>query len=61
MLQQTIVNGAEAMWHHTGLSNGFWKYAVKAKLHTYDVTLIKGADCKTLKELWSSEKLTISH
>ena len=22
--QQTIVNRAEAMWHHTGLSNGFW-------------------------------------
>ena len=21
--QQTIINGAEAMWHHTGLSNGF--------------------------------------
>ena len=28
--QQTIVNGAEAMWHHTGLSNSFWIYAVKA-------------------------------
>ena len=22
--QKTIVNRAEAMWHHTGLSNGFW-------------------------------------
>ena len=22
--QQTIINGAEAMWHHAGLSNGFW-------------------------------------
>ena len=32
--QQTIVNGAEAMWHHTGLLNGFLIYAVKAKLHT---------------------------
>ena len=39
--QQTIVNGAEAMWHHTGLSNSFWIYAVKAKLHTYNVTPIK--------------------
>ena len=30
---KTIVNGAEAMWHHTGLSNGLWIYTVKAKLH----------------------------
>ena len=28
--QQTIVNGAEAMQHHTGLSNSFWIYSVKA-------------------------------
>ena len=31
--QQTIINGAEAMRHHIGLSNSFWIYAVKAKLH----------------------------
>ena len=37
--QQTIVNGAEAMWHHAGLSNGFWIYAVKAKLHTYNIDM----------------------
>ena len=59
--QQTIVNGAEAMWHHAGLSNGFWIYAVKAKLHMYNVTLIKRADYKTLKELWSGQKPNISH
>ena len=59
--QQTIVNGAEAMWHHTGLSNGFWIYAVKAELHMYNVTLIKQADYKTPKELWSGQKLNISH
>ena len=45
--QQTIVNGAEAMQHHTGLSNGFWIYAVEAKFHTYNVTPIKRADYKT--------------
>ena len=39
--QQTIINGAEAMWHHAGLSNSFWIYAVKAKLHAYNITLIK--------------------
>ena len=54
--QQTIVNGAEAMWHHAGLSNSFWIYAVKAKLHTYNVTLIKQADYQTPKELWSGKK-----
>ena len=59
--QQTIVNGAEAMQHHTGLSNGFWIYVVKAKLHTYNVTPIIWADYKTPKELWSGEKLDISH
>ena len=59
--QQTIINGAEAMQHHTGLSNGFWIYAVKAKLHTYNVTLKKRADYKTPTELWSGTKLNISH
>ena len=49
------------MQHHTGLSNSFWIYAVKAKLHTYNVTLVKQADYKTLKELWSGQKLNISH
>ena len=59
--QQTIVNGAEAMQHHTALSNGFWIYAVKAMLHAYNVTPIKQADYKTEKELWSGKKLNISH
>ena len=49
------------MWHHTGLSNGFWIYAVKAKLHTYNVTPIKRADYKTPTELWSGNKPDISH
>ena len=59
--QQTIINGAEAMRHHAGLSNGFWIYAVKAKLHTYNVTPIKRADYKTPTELWSGKKPNISH
>ena len=49
----SIINGAEAMWHHAGLSNGFWIYTVKAP--------IIWANYKTLKELWSREKLDISH
>ena len=59
--QQTIVNGAEAMRHHAGLSNSFWIYTVKAKLHMYNVTPIKRADYKTPKELWSGQKPDISH
>ena len=59
--QRTIINGAEAMWHHAGLSNHFWIYTVKAKHHTYNVTPIKCADYKTLKELWSGHKPNISH
>ena len=59
--QQTIVNGAEAMRHHAGLSNSFWIYAVKAKFHAYNVTPIKCADYKTPKELWSGQKPDISH
>ena len=59
--QQTITNGAEAMRHHMGLSNGFWIYAVKAKLHAYNVTPIKRADYKTPTELQSGNKLNISH
>ena len=49
------------MWHHAGLSNGFWIYAVKAKLHTYNITPIKRADYESPTELWSSIKLNISH
>ena len=59
--QQTIINGAEAMRHHAGLSNSFWIYAVKAKLHMYNVTPIKHTEYKTPKELWSGQKLNISH
>ena len=59
--QQTIINGAEAMRHHAGLSNSFWIYTVKAKLHAYNVTPIKRADYKTPKELWSGQKPNISH
>ena len=49
------------MQHHAGLSNGFWIYAVKAKLHAYNVTPIKRADYKTPTELWSGNKPNISH
>ena len=49
------------MQHHAGLSNSFWIYAVKAKLHTYNITPIKCVDYKTPKELWSGQRPDISH
>ena len=63
--QKTIINRAEAMWHHAGLSNGFWIYAVKAKLHVYNVTPIKRLDYKTPTELYpishTLESLVVKH
>ena len=47
MFQQTIVNGVEAMLHHTGLSDGLLIHVVKVKVHTYNITLIKRAGYKT--------------
>ena len=38
-----------------------YMYAVKAKLHTYNVTPIKRADYKTPTELWSGIKPNTSH
>ena len=49
--QQTIINGAETMQHHTGLSNGFCIYAVKAKIHMYSVTPIKKQTINTKRTM----------
>ena len=49
------------MQHHTGLSNGFCIYAVKAKLHTYNVTPMKHTDYKNTERtlVWpKAEHLT---
>ena len=59
--QQTIVNGAEAMWHHTGLANSFWIHTVKVKVHMYNVTPIIRAGYKTPMELFRGVKPNISH
>ena len=59
--QQTIVNGAEAMWHHTGLATGFWIHAVKVKIHTYNVTPIIRAGHKSPSEFLRGVKPDISH
>lgn len=59
--QQTIVSEAEVMRHQTNLSDGFWTYAGRAKMIIYNITLIKRANYKTLKELWDKKKLNGSH
>ena len=58
---QTIVNRSESMWHHVGLSEGFWVHAVKAKIHMYNIRPIKRADYKTSYELFKGVKPDISH
>ena len=58
--QQTIINRAEAMQHHAGLSNGFWMHAVKVKVHTYNITPIKRAGYKTPTELFRGVNPDIS-
>ena len=59
--QQTIINKVESMRHAAGLSNGFWKHAVRTAVHVYNVTPISKAEFLTPKEMWSSSKLDISH
>ena len=49
--QQTIINKAESMQHAVGLSNGFWKHAVRTAVHVYNVTPISKAEFLTLKEM----------
>ena len=59
--QQTIINKAESMWHAVGVSDGFWKHAVRTAVHVYNVTPISKAEFLTPKEMWSSSKPDISH
>ena len=59
--QQTIINKVESMQQAAGLSDGFWKYAVRTAVHVYNMTPISKAEFLTLKEMWSSSKPDISH
>ena len=49
------------MRHAAGLSDGFWKHAVRTAVHVYNVALISKAKFLTLKEMWSGSKPDISH
>ena len=49
------------MWHTAGLSDGFWKHAVKTAVHIYNVTPISKVKFLTPKEMWSGSKPDISH
>jgi hypothetical protein len=59
--QQTIVNKAEAMRHAAGLSSGFWKLAIEAAIHTYNVQPSSVQNWKTPDEIWEGEKPDVSH
>ena len=59
--QQTIINKAESTRHAVGLSDGFWKHAVRTAVHIYNVTPISKAEFLTPKEMWSGSKQDISH
>ena len=59
--QQTIINKVESMQHTVGLSDGFWKHAVRTAVHVYNVTPISKAEFLTPKEMWSGSKQDISH
>ena len=58
--QQTIINKAESMQHAAGLSDGFWKHAVRTAVHIYNVTPISKAKFLTPKKCGAVQNL-ISH
>ena len=59
--QQTIINKVESMRHITGLSSGFWSYAIRTAIHIYNVTPIAKDEFKTPKKMWSGLTPNISH
>src|SRR5882762_636505 len=59
--QQTYINKAESMWHHAGLSYGFWSFAIHLAVYVYNHTPLIHADYKTPFELWCRKLPDISH
>ena len=59
--QRTIINKAQSMCPASGLSDGFWSYAVRATILMDNDTLIKRTDYQTSQELWSGRKPNVSH
>ena len=56
--QQTIINKAESMQHAAGLSDGFWKHAVRTAMHIYYVTPISEAEFLTPKKCGAAKSQT---
>ncbi|CCM06583.1 uncharacterized protein FIBRA_08861 [Fibroporia radiculosa] len=50
---QTIVSRIRSMLQASGLSNGFWEYALATSLHVYNRTPVKRLDWHTPHELWN--------
>lgn len=59
--QQTIVEKAEAMRHHAGLSTGFWKLAVETAVHIYNHQPFRRAHWRTPIELWNGTVPDVSY
>ena len=49
---RTIMDKALAMLHASGLSNGFWEYAVATAVHVYNRSPIRRLQWRTPVELW---------
>ena len=59
--QQTIQNKAEAMRHHAGLSNGFWKLAVETAVHIYNRQPLRRHNWKAPITVWDGTIPDVSY
>ena len=50
----TIVDKAMAMLHASGLSQGFWEYAISAAVHIYNQSPTRSLKWRTPHEIWNA-------
>jgi hypothetical protein len=60
-LQQTIFNKAKAMRHAAGLSSGFWKLAIEAAIHVYNLQPSSVQKWRSPEEKWDSTTPDVLH
>src|SRR5271168_4227024 len=60
-IQQTIVNKAEAMRHHAGLTTGFWVLSIDTATHIYNRTPTRVHKWQTPFEWWNGKKPDVSY
>ena len=51
---RTIVDKAMAMLHASGLSQGFWEYAISAAVHIYNRSPTRSLKWRTPHEIWNT-------